>query len=307
MIHHINIMLISNKIIDKCLKLTFGWDWFNKTYAKLIRIFYIPIFSCITKQLTTLKVIPRHSINTNNFKAFGSDIDITLVGNLEYIQKWRNLYHLLKKYNRRLGEWEFYTFYEFQILESLKLHKFNKFWEYLCLLRKLSWIESGFKPNQEFKKQQAIERILKETGNLKEEYTRHLLRELTDYNGQVTPHTDAFKTHDSYLNLTIGNTDDSILKIQDLNLYNRFISLLPSNIKNNPLKNGKLLELKYYIVLREVFLTLAGARYVDESHQDSTKAKTWLKDLKLFLLENSSANIFNIDLTTFIEKILDEN
>ncbi len=296
-------MYFSNKIIDKCLQLTYDWDRFNKLYRQFIKISYIPILSFITNLYTGYRLYPRHSINSDDFKAFGSDVDLTIVGELENINKWRYLHTWIKFFNKRLGEWEFYTDYEFQVLVELQKHKYDKFWNYLCSLRKPFWIRNGFKPGQEFKKEKALQRMVRDVADFESEYIRELLIELIGYEQQVKRSLEAFETDSSYLQFKLGNTADSTIKFQDYNLYQTFIDLLPS-AHSLAVKDTKNLELKNYLFIREVLLTLASMRYNNPSNQERLIIKKWINDLISFINRNDSVCFIGIDIKEFSKKIL---
>lgn len=293
---------VFNRLIDKCLEITYDWYWFNKIYRELIRRIYFPIFKYISTNVTGLVVSTRHSVNTDYFKVFGSDIDLTVVGDISLINKWKKFYKFFKILNPRLGEWEFYTHYEFEILSKLKNHKFNDFWKYLCSLRKITWLESSFHPGQEFKKKQARLRILKNTNNLSSEFIRELLGRIIDLEKPLEYNSGEFETNCKYLNLIIGNTNQSQIKFKDINLYNIFLSLIPNNPSNFS-ERKKLLELKLYILMREIYLVVASARNSKKSNDEYEEMKTWIAELKQALLQSNELNLFSVQIQEFVARI----
>jgi hypothetical protein len=101
--------------------------------------------------LSGLKLKTRHSLHNEHFKAFGSDIDLTVIGKKGRLEYWRFFHKVLSTLNPRIGEWQFYTDDEYHFFQKLKEHELSDFWKYIIALRKLSWLKEGFKPGQEFK------------------------------------------------------------------------------------------------------------------------------------------------------------
>lgn len=292
------------RLIDRCLQITYDWKWFNQGYAALIKLIYIPFLKLIASFISDVKIETRHSINNQYFRVFGSDLDVNVIGSIDKLEKWKKTYPLLKKIMPRLGEWEFYTPYEAHVLKILEEHAYHEFWEYLSKIRKLEWIKRGNRDTQKFKTLKALERIHKEVHNLNVNSLQELLKRLTNHSLIVSEKkvNKSFQFNSKYLFLALGNTNNCDFKFQNQNSCETFLNLLPTQYRSAP-KSSKLKNLKNYVILRELIITVTSSRYGNTLNQDKEVMIQWVGELKEYLRGLNQEEVFTIKIKKLIDNI----
>jgi hypothetical protein len=143
---------------------------------------------------------------------------------------------------------------------------------------------------------------MQQVDNLSEDFLAAKLKQHTGFKAIENINQDCFEVDSSYLKLKIGNTDQCQLRIKNKNLSDCFLSILPSNEPKN-INEPNLRRLRNYLIMREIFLNLAGARYDKSNKEDMIARRKWHNVLKSALDPQDVKRDFDIDLNALMEVI----
>lgn len=133
-------------MLHTLFNLTKNLNSFHEVCRRTIISLEVPLLKGILLGFGADEVIHRHSILSKRyFNVFMSDIDLSVRASEKNFRLLNEVSLVIKKILPNLGEIEFYTDEEWKEITELTQAPYEKTWERLLLLRKLSWQKKALK------------------------------------------------------------------------------------------------------------------------------------------------------------------
>lgn len=270
-------------LTNKLFELSYDYKFLNVWFRNISLNFTYPFLKSLLK-FFDLKIILRNSILTNDFKAFGSDIDFSIIGKQDQHTVWIKLYSILRIFFIRLKEWEYYTDEENIIINKIRNSNYFDILNFIRLLRKIEILNKS--NSSTFKKSATFKKIIKDTNN----FTIPNILSTGEFDLKEVQH-DNFYSH--YLNLSIEDIKANFNFQSDKHLIH-FLFILPDNLSTT--NNLEILKLKIIVCLNE-FVVVQNKLRITPNDED---LKNWSNKLFFFLYLNKNIKILNINLPNFL-------
>lgn len=261
---------------------TAGLPVFLEFVRKLIVWLEIPILKILFKLTGAKQVITRYSIHEKeHFNVFMSDLDFTLVGEQRNFPKLLRTHTWLKRIFLNIGELEFHTADEIEILYRLQSDPRFSFWNRIYILRKLSWQKQKLQlPLSKYERAKQLRAIKISLRKLKANGTPVLEKVFPELEKYERAEIMSFPYFSPYLeqDISVNEGLESLLS-NDPICASIFISLLPDS--DIVPKDRELRLIKLLLLDREVLLNHASMRIklLQNKNWDASAALQWIEDL----------------------------